>query len=486
MLLPKAKSNSFFSNSFFIFIIRFFPSLANLLILLYYSKQLPQTTYGDYQHFWIMLNVIYPLACFGIHVVMITYPREYIIALLKKVSAKYYLFYASWVIGLGVVYALLQSQYLHISFVIPFLFLIAFAISIVLESFLIVFRSYYGLTITSILYSIAYCAIHGYILRTDFSLQQLFLWLLIITIARLLIYSIMAARKMKAGNSYEQTEEQSISKVRALWLHLAIYDITQTLFSGIDKFIVALLFTAEVSAIYYNGSLNIPFLPLLLSAAGSAVLIQLAANRHDDNSNSVQLINRSGKFLSCIVFPLFFYLLIYRYELITQLLSAKYIPAIPVFFVSIMAIPLRAYSFTTVLQRMHKGSIINIGAILDLVIACALMYPLYKWLGLPGIALGFVVTSYLQGAFYLYYSAKLLKVSIRSLIPYINWFVKLIVFACIFIVIHYLGNTCFTQRISLILGGAVMAILIIVSLFFEFKRQQNGNITSQPPVQEHR
>ena len=484
MLLPKAKSNSFFSNSFFIFIIRFFPSLANLLILLYYSRQLPQTMYGDYQHFWIMLNVIYPLACFGIHVVVITYSREQIMALLRKIHTKYYLIYMIWVLALGVVFAALQSQYLHISFIIPLLFLIAFTLSIVLESFLIVFRSYYGLAITSILYSIAYCLIHWYVLKHGFSLQQLFFWLLIITTTRVVIYGTMA-RGAKAGDTDGNADTQNISKVRALWLHLAVYDITQTLFSSIDKFIVALIFTAQVSAIYYNGSLNIPFLPLLLSAAGSAVLIQLAANRNDDNVDIIHLMTRSGRFLSCIVFPLFFYLLIYRYELITQLLSAKYIPAIPVFFVSIMAIPLRAYSFTTVLQRMHKGAIINTGAILDLIIACALMYPLYKWLGLPGVALGFVITSYLQGAFYLHHSAKLLKVRILSLIPYSNWLIKLIVFACIFIAIHYLGDTCFTERISLILGGAVMAILVIVSLLIEFKRQQNGNITSQPAVQEY-
>jgi hypothetical protein len=171
------------------------------------------------------------------------------------------------------------------------------------------------------------------------------------------------------------------------------------------------------------------------------------------------------------VFPLFFFLFFFRYELITVLLSNKYAGAIPIFAASILVLPVKAYSFTTVLQRMHKGAIINAGAIADLVLACALMYPFYLWLGLPGVALSFVVTTYLQAAFYLIYSARILQVSPLRLLPLSNWLIKLIVFSTLFITIHYLGIHWFAERIALILAAIFTVIIIGVSLKTELSKQ---------------
>jgi O-antigen/teichoic acid export membrane protein len=211
----------------------------------------------------------------------------------------------------------------------------------------------------------------------------------------------------------------------------------------------------------------------LLSAAGTAVLIQLASGKRDNEvGETIKLMHQSGKILSSIVFPLFFFLLFYRTELIVTVFTEKYIPAIPVFLAAILVIPVRAYSFTTILQRQHKGNIINIGALSELLLACALMYPLYKWLGLPGVALSFVISTYLQAAFYLFHSGRLLNVSPLQLIPYKNWLVKLIIFATLFISIHYISREYFGVEIALILGGAVMVSSIMLALFIEIRKQR--------------
>jgi O-antigen/teichoic acid export membrane protein len=473
MPLPKAKSNPLLSNSFFIFITRFFPSMANLLVVIWYSRHLPQAQYGNYQHFWIQLYVIYPLACWGIHVLIITYSPQVIRKLVGSINAMQYTMYAVWLVLLSAVFAGLQYSALGITFIVPFLFILCFSVSAILESVIIVCRNYTLLTIISILYSVAYWLIHFYILKQGFSLNALFTYLLIITALRLCIYAgmaIISLSKIKGGGDVEGRDK---NKIRHLWLHLGLYDVVQILFSWIDKFIISFVLTAPLSAIYFNGSQNIPVLPLLLSAAGSAVLMQLASGRQEDEQRSmVQLMNRSGRVLSCIVFPVFFYLLFFRQELIIALFGDKYIAAIPVFALSILVLPVKAYSFTTVLQRMHKGAIINAGAIADLLLACALMYPLYRWLGLPGVALSFVISTYLQAGFYLYYSAKLLNISPLKLVPYANWCIKLIVFATVFIIIRYVGNLYFTGKIGLILGGVAMAALIVVSLLMEFISQK--------------
>jgi O-antigen/teichoic acid export membrane protein len=485
MPLPKA-SNIFVSNSFFIFIARFFPSLANLLVMIWYSRHLPQELYGSYQLFWIQLYVIYPIICFGIHALIITYSRNLLANILSRIKKKHYIIFCCWIFGISAIFAWLQHDASSISFITSFLFILTFSVSIITETLLIVFRKYILVSVTGILYAIAFCVIHWYGLSDTFSLQLIFTCLLIINLLRVFTYSCAILAEVKKDTEGYEHEDLDIPTIRSLWIHLGIYDIVQMLSSWIDKFVISLLLTAELSAIYYNGAQNIPFLPLLLSAAGSAVLLQLATNKFkNETENTVYLVNQSGRILSCIVFPVFFFLLFFRNELIVTLLSEKYIPAIPIFAVYILILPVRAYSFTTVLQRRHKGNVINAGAIAELLLACALMYPLYQLLGLPGVALSFVISTYLQAAFYLIYTGKLLGVNPLTLIPVVNWLVKLIIFAAISISIHYVGIIYYTGKFTLILGAVGMVLLVAVSLLIELNRKKPHGNVAPASFEEH-
>lgn len=478
--LQQIKGNALFSNSLFIFLTRFFPSLASTIALIIFSRNLDESTYGLYQNFWIQLNVLFPIACFGIHVLLITYSPAVMVRLMTSLQAKHYIIYSIWILTIGSIFALLQFRSLELHFIVPLFFLISYTLSFILESTLIVFKSFKALVSISFSYSLIFTALHWAYLHYELPLQVLFLSLLLITSIRLLLYAFISNGYVKR---YMDTPLQNITlkEVRSLWLHLGLYDVLQVLFSWIDKFIMSLILIASLSAIYYNGAMNIPFLPLILSAAGSAILIQLSTvSREDELAHTLRLLNQSARMLSCIVFPLFLFLLFFRYELFSVLLSDKYLASVPVFLVSILVLPLRAYSFTTVLQNQHKGAIINIGAILDIALACLLIYPLYKWLGLPGVALAFVITTYLQAAYYMYHTARVLQVKMPALLPYKNWLFKLIIFAIAFITIHYLLTHLFKPAVALISGAVLSAIIVLISLWVELKayRRKYGKALS--------
>jgi len=460
--------------------------LANLLVLIWYSRQLPEDIYGSYQLFWIQLYVIYPFMCFGIHTLIITYSRDFLANILSRIKLKHYLLFFGWLLGMGSLFGWLQSSDGNVGFFTSLLFILSFAISVITESLLIVFRKYKIISITGFGYALAFCIIHQLALQGNFSIQSVFSCVLIINLLRVFIYSCAVLVEVKKDGGYAH-EEIDIPSIRSLWIHLGIYDIVQVLSCWIDKFVIALLLTAELSAVYYNGAQNVPFLPLLLSAAGSAVLLQLAdGSRHTEAGNTVTLVNQSGRILSSIVFPVFCFLMFFRNELFVTVLSDKYIPSIPIFAISILALPVKAYSFTTVLQRQHKGNIINAGAVGELLLACLLMYPLYQLMGLPGVALSFVISTYLQAAFYLIYAGRLLGVNPLTLVPLVNWLIKLIVFGTIFIAIHYMGNIYFTGKFTLILGALVMVVLVALSLFTELKRKKNhGGFAAPVSVQEY-
>ncbi|GAA4460880.1 hypothetical protein GCM10023093_04490 [Nemorincola caseinilytica] len=487
--MPLRRANNIFlSNSFFIFIARFFPMLANLLVTIWYSRHLPQHTFGNYQYFWIQLNIMYPLLCFGIHALIITYSKTMLANILSRIRRGYYLLFLLWMLSLSAVFAYMQYDAGSVPFLISFLFILSFAVNTIIESVLIVFRRYNVLMVTGLLYALAYCAIHRYALGNGFSIRAIFSMLLIAGLLRTFVHCLAVIKEVQKDTDGYEVEDVDVPGVRSLWLHLGIYDISQMLFSWIDKFVISLVLSASLSAIYYNGAQNIPFLPMLLSAAGSAVLLQLAGNmqQYGETRHTILLVNQMGRVLSCIVFPVFCFLYFFRNELIVNLLSEKYIPAIPIFAISVLALPVKAYSFTSVLQRMHKGGIINAGALADLVLACALMYPLYLWLGLPGVALSFVISTYLQAAFYLYYTGRLLGISPLRLIPLGNWLAKLIVFATVFIAIHYIGSIYFTGRFTLILGAIAVMVTAAISLGIELYWHRRHGAASKTKFKEYR
>ena len=473
MLLRWARTNSFSGNTFFIFLIRFFPTLANVLVMILFSRQLDVATYGVYQTFWVRAYVLSTIGCLGLQGFLLTYNAQVVAGLVRLLKVWGIALLLIWTILVSAAFAYMEAGPLMLPLAIPFLFIWFYILGIITETILSVNRRFGLMLIVNVVYTIVFIALHLAYLRGSFPLSQLFISLMLITAARLLLYlpiSVKTVRKQVA-----EPLGKTIQEVRSLWFHLGLYDMSQMLFRWIDKFIITYFFAAELAAIYFNGSQDIPFLPLLLGAAGSAALMQLASTeKSNEDVYIMQLLQHSSRILSSIVFPVFFFCVCFRTELFGVVLSEKYLPAVPVFLISVMAIPLRAYSFTTILQNKHKGSIINIGAFLDILLACTLMYPLYLWLGLPGVALGFVISSYLQAAFYLYYSGKVVGISPFALLPLGNWVRKLIVFAIAFIGVHYIMAMVYTPQIVLIWGVVLLVAAVATTIAIEFKAARNG------------
>ena len=66
-----------------------------------------------------------------------------------------------------------------------------------------------------------------------------------------------------------------------------------------------------------------------------------------------------------------------------------------------------------------------------------------------------------------------------ALIPWADWIVKLIVFSCLFIAIHYLCGLYFRPQLSVILGAGVMVVTIMVSLQRELRKDKTDGGTDQ-------
>lgn len=465
--LQKAGNNTLFSNSLLIFLIRFFPALATTFIIILFSRELDETAYGIYQNFWIQLYLLSTLACMGLQAFLLTYTPSFIAGLVQQLSPRFYSLFLMWIGVNAAVFGYLQSS-AAMPYWLPFCFLVVYAVTIITESLLIALKRLKFTVCINIVYTLVFFFLHWLLLKEQIALYQLFVYLLLLSVSRGIVCTWLAASTINSISS--EATDQKLTEVKKLWVHLGFYDVSQMLFKWIDKFIISILLTAELSAIYFNGSVDIPFLPLLLGAVSSAVLMQLAStNQKGDNAYMLRVTHQSSRMLSCIMFPLFFFFLLFRAELFEVILSPKYLASVPIFTMSILVIPLRAYGFTTILQNKHKGAIINAGAIGDLLLACVLMYPLYRWIALPGIALAFVISSYVQAGYYLYHTAKTLGMQVSDLVPYGNWILKLLIYGTAYTSAYFLLAKYFTDINMLVSAMALTVLTILISLGIELK-----------------
>jgi O-antigen/teichoic acid export membrane protein len=335
-----------------------------------------------------------------------------------------------------------------------------------------------GLLELNFLYSVYFFLVHFQALQ-QFNLTRLLSLLLLGMIVRSVVLTFLTiAVYRKVGT--DASSVIAIRNARSLWLHLGLYDLLQNVFRFIDKFILSIFLSAGLYAVYFNGSqtAEVPLLPYLLGAVASSVLIQLSNDKNASRERAARLMHASGKLLSCIVFPLFFFLLFFSRELFVVLLSEKYLSSVAIFTVAIFVVPLRAYNFTLLLQHFHKGALINKGALLDLAIALALMYPMYQLFHLPGIALSFVISTYVQVCYYLYHIMKVTGASLEQLLPIKNWLTKLVVFGVVLLSTYLLASGFLVNKISVLIAGfVVMTLASLFSLQNEYKGLKN-NLTS--------
>lgn len=461
--MPKPQQNTkrtLLADSANIFLIRFFPALATLLAMVLLSRHTAPDFYGQYQRFWVQWQVMNAVICLGLPALLLTIPIPRIRSLIAGIKTGHCVWAGVWLLAGAAVFAWLQGQAgtLFLPWVAALFLLLNVPVTI-LEAYLMTSGRYGLIALGSAVYSVCFGILHVLFIRSAVSFTVLLEGLLIASAVRLLLLLVQTASLMKQRS----TAGDEGGSVRSLWLHLGLYDIIQVLFRWADKFILLLFLTPGLFAIYFNGTVDVPFLALLLGAVGSALLLHLNKEGHTD-ADRIRMLRQSSARLAWIVFPLFFFLILFRQELFAVVFKNRYQAAVPLFFISSLVIPLRAYNFTSVLQHKGKGRIINAGALLDLAIALVLMYPLYLLWSLNGVALAFVISTYVQAGFYLRHTARLLHCTVADLLPLASWSKTGVLFLLVFFAGHSLLVRFFNPLNVLILGSSLMVVIVLLLL----------------------
>ncbi len=470
-ILRGANPDSFRRQAFSIFSIKAIPTLGSVLILILFSRALPFREYGIYQNFWIQLVLLSAFVMLGIPTLALTYSSDAVSAILKQLKAGHVGIWVAWLFVFALAFGIFQSR-TGIGFPVSFLFFSFYGIGFLAESLLLALKKFRFLTGLNVVYTLLFIAVHFGVLQGLFGLPQLFLFLLILVFGKTVfavIFLLQSQRKLQLLKAATPLNPD-LDALKKLWLHLGIYDMLQMLFKSSDKFLISLLLTAKISAIYFNGAQEILLLPILLGSVSSAALMQLSIPATNPVTRTIYVVNRTASVMASVVFPLFCFLFFFRTELFSVVLSEKYLPSASIFAVSLLVVPLRAYSFTTILQNQHKGAAMNVGSLMDLILAFALCYPLYRLLGLPGVALAFVVSTFAQAIFYLVIASKSISVPISAIIPWKNWMSKMLLFLPLFFGAHLLLQPALDKLFVLIAGLLLLLITSLISLRIELHK----------------
>jgi len=141
---------------------------------------------------------------------------------------------------------------------------------------------------------------------------------------------------------------------------------------------------------------------------------------------------------------------------------------VPIFAIGIFILPLRINNFSVILQCFSQGKKVMLGSLIDIIIAIVLMIILYPFMGMKGIVLSIVISTYCQVLYYLWHSAKILHVTIWKLVPLQKLLLKfLILLALYFIIFLLLAH--FSIIIKIIVGVLFTSLLIVAGLWSYLK-----------------
>lgn len=444
-----------------LFLGRIMPLLSLIIITIIYSRQLSYDDYGTFQSVWIYANIVNVIISFGFSSVILSTNLSFFFSFLKnnrRIITRLYI--ALWISGLTIFFFFAKNFNTHIKFLL-IAFIIIQNIITVAETLLIKRRREKISFVINFFYSLLFFGWHLFILFSHYSLANLIAGISIISILKLVAILIVPVINEK----YEPVaDEKDFMKH---WGYLGMNEVLSVISKWIDKVFLLYLLTTSEFAVFFNGAFEIPLFGLLISVAGSLMLIEFSGNIQLKDK-ILGLFRESFSMLSAIVFPLFFFLLFFRNDIFSLVFKDKYNASIPIFAISIFILPLQINNYSVILQCFSQGKKIMAGSIIDIVIALILMISLYPLMGSRGIVLSIVISTYCQALYYLWHSAKILNINFFRLFPVQELVVKFLILLILYFIIFLLLRD-YLIMMRLFIAAVFTTALVIVGMWSYFK-----------------
>lgn len=439
------------------FLGRVMPMLVLFIITIIYSRKLSYADYGIFQSIWMYSNIVSVLICFGLPAVIFSTNLNFLFSFIKVHQNRLRTFYLLlWIGGLSIFFLFAKNLNDSLKFLLVLFFIIQSIISIA-ETLLLKRNGERISFIFNFIYSLLFLGWHLYNLYTRYSLYSLIAGIVILSVFKLIAILLVPRKNEKYIESFAD------KRFGNHWVYLGMNDALGVISRWIDKIFLIYLLSAADFAIFFNGSIEIPLVGLLVGVTGNFLLIEISRNRQL-TEKIITLFRQSFIRLSTLVFPLFFFLFFFGEEIFSIAFNNKYNASLPIFMISLFVLPLRINNYTVILQCFAEGKKIMYGSIMDIVIAALLMYFLYPVSGTAGVALAIVISTWCQALYYVWHSAKALNVSIFRILPLQKLAVKFILLLVAYSILIFLLSG-FELKIKLATGIIFSTIIVLADAF---------------------
>jgi O-antigen/teichoic acid export membrane protein len=435
---------------------------AQLAIVFLFSRKLSLKDYGLYQSVWLYINIISVISLFGLPSLLLSVHVKNITDWVTA-NKKQFLLWAGLLNLIPLTYIFFgATNYDVLTRLLLMFLIISQSISIIVETLTIKNEKEILVLATNVLFTIGYLFCHLLLLYTNYSLHLLLTGLILFFWIKIFLQWRFSTRNILHST---HLPVQQISKQ---WFYLGLNDVVGVLSKWLDKWVILFFVSITQFAIYFNGAYEVPVFGLMLSAIGNVMLVDFSKTHTDIAAATKALFNNSAALLSGIVFPSFCFLFFYHAPFFTLIFSTKYQEAIPVFLVSIFVLPVRITNFTALIQTYNRNDLIIKGTVLDILIAIFLMLVFYPVFQMKGLALAFVISTYIQAAYYLWHTGKLLNKKISYFFP----FKKLLITMLISFIVTgtgYLIFNSFLYPLNLFAGIALCTLTVLAFLYNYYK-----------------
>ncbi len=378
-----------------------------LAVLILFARELTVEDYGKYQSAWLYTNLLGVIMLFGLPSVILTFPTFQLNNWIRKnrqlftfLLVAMHLLVGTWIYAFSTLSGYEKP--------VIFVYIVITNISVIFETLMVKQGRERQLALLNVLYALLFLALHIYHVANSYSFLLLFG-----SLAALQILKCFATLPKRDRNAASGNE----TLVSRQWLYLGFYDVIGVIFRWLDKWIILFYAGLAPFAIYFNGAYEIPVFALMVSAVSSIMITELSS----DNGKSVKAqFHNSSKLLASFVFPAFAFLLFYHQEFFILMFGTKYLQSIPVFLVCIFVLPVRITGYTSALQVLGRNELVLRGALYDLVLAILLVLVLYPFFGVRGLAAAFVISTWIQAAYYSWHTAHLSSLKISTLFPFVR------------------------------------------------------------------
>lgn len=240
-------------------------------------------------------------------------------------------------------------------------------------------------------------------------------WFVLVAAARLVLAVVYVVAVL------EGRFRQTAVSMRELFMYgtpLALSSLVGRLNQQLDKYLVALVASADVFAVYTLGALELPLVQTLAYSVTQAILPELV-ERHQrgDIGAFVRLWHASMYRVALIMMPTFLFILVCAEPIVVTLFSRKYESAAIPMAVYAFLLPLRLCAYGGIVRALGKSAPVFWSAAVGLIVNAALTIPLYHLIGLAGPALAAVLAQLSMVAWLLYAIRAALGIAWRDLLP---------------------------------------------------------------------